>query len=308
MDSSATWQLHSKPLPGAPIHRSLNNIKSVVWHMTDHFSSYKMQIAGVFKGTLQKEFTQASGTSNKCFTVSTVDLHHKQSDFLHRHVLLYFLLSNEIKEDERTHLQAVCHRHAILRRWGRRLCKKLCDYDDDERNKKDGAKVELGYLRSPPALSAGPHMENQASGPLGTDVCSPLDSSQSATEAVQEPGPLTTTYTATSHSHLEQRERTLLIGWNTNKKTARKSTLSLMLTSPTCSKHITRAQLWSLGTTETQTLIYTSVIDQCTHKGLQDSLWYSIKCFVRSSLQISTMWETFWFVRAQPCFEKKINK
>lgn len=37
-------------------------------------------------------------------------------------------------------------------------------------------------------------MENQVSGPLGTDVCSPLDSSQSATEAVQEPGPLTTLY------------------------------------------------------------------------------------------------------------------
>ena len=37
-------------------------------------------------------------------------------------------------------------------------------------------------------------MENQASGPLGTDVCSPLDSSQSATEAVQELGPLTTPY------------------------------------------------------------------------------------------------------------------
>lgn len=32
------------------------------------------------------------------------------------------------------------------------------------------------------------------SGPLGTDVCSPLDFSQSATEAVQEPGHLTTTY------------------------------------------------------------------------------------------------------------------
>ncbi|CAK6953948.1 hypothetical protein D4764_01G0007390 [Scomber scombrus] len=37
-------------------------------------------------------------------------------------------------------------------------------------------------------------MENQASRPLGTDVCSPLDSSQSATEAVQEPCPLTTPY------------------------------------------------------------------------------------------------------------------
>lgn len=79
--------------------------------------------------------------------------------------------------------------------------------------KKERARVELGYLRSPPALSAGPHMENQASGPLGTDVCSPLDSSQqSAAEAVQEPGPLTSHLTATSHSHLEQRETTLLIG------------------------------------------------------------------------------------------------
>ncbi len=62
------------------------------------------------------------------------------------------------------------------------------------KNKKERVRAELGYLRSPPALSAGPHMENQVSGPLGTDVCSPLDSSQSATEAVQEPGPLTTPY------------------------------------------------------------------------------------------------------------------
>lgn len=28
--------------------------------------------------------------------------------------------------------------------------------------KEERARVELGYLRSPPALSAGPHMENQA--------------------------------------------------------------------------------------------------------------------------------------------------
>lgn len=37
-------------------------------------------------------------------------------------------------------------------------------------------------------------MENQVSGPLGTDVGSPLDSSQSATEAGQERGPLTVVY------------------------------------------------------------------------------------------------------------------
>lgn len=76
---------------------------------------------------------------------------------------------------------------------------------------KRGASVELGYLRSPPALSAGPHMENQASGPLGTDVCSPLDSSQSATEAVQEPGPLAIPYLQPQviHTWTEEREREL---------------------------------------------------------------------------------------------------
>lgn len=57
--------------------------------------------------------------------------------------------------------------------------------------------------------------------------------------------------TATSHSHLEQRERTLLIGWNTNKQMARKSTQSLMLTRPMCSKHITSAKHRSLGATVT---------------------------------------------------------
>lgn len=72
--------------------------------------------------------------------------------------------------------------------------KKLIQCDTIKNFFKKRARVELGYLRSPPALSAGPHMENQVSGPLGTDVCSPLDSSQSATEAVQEPGPLTTPY------------------------------------------------------------------------------------------------------------------
>lgn len=51
---------------------------------------------------------------------------------------------------------------------------------------------------APPALSAGPHMENQVSGPLGTGVGSPLGSSQSATEAAQVPGPLTTLYSRNS--------------------------------------------------------------------------------------------------------------
>jgi len=74
-------------------------------------------------------------------------------------------------------------------------------------------RVELGYLRSPPALSAGPHMENQASGPLGTDVCSPLDSSQqSATEAVQEPGATHDTLQPQVIHTWKQRETTLLIG------------------------------------------------------------------------------------------------
>lgn len=57
--------------------------------------------------------------------------------------------------------------------------------------------------------------------------------------------------TATSHSHLEQREETLLNGQNTNKQTARKSTQWPVLTSPTCSKHINSAKLRSLGATVT---------------------------------------------------------
>lgn len=57
------------------------------------------------------------------------------------------------------------------------------------------AKSRWVTSEAPPALSAGPHMEKWASGPLGTDVCSPLNSSQSAAQAVvQEPGPLRTTY------------------------------------------------------------------------------------------------------------------
>lgn len=66
-----------------------------------------------------------------------------------------------------------------------------------------GSAARTAYLRSPPALSAGLHMENQVSGPLGTDVGSPLDSSQSATEAGQERGPLTVDY----KSFTPERER-----------------------------------------------------------------------------------------------------
>lgn len=75
---------------------------------------------------------------------------------------------------------------------------KPCRYNEMWETKKNEARIVLDYLRSPPALSAGPHMENQASSPLGTDVCSPLESpqpaSQPATEAVWERGRLTTTY------------------------------------------------------------------------------------------------------------------
>lgn len=50
-------------------------------------------------------------------------------------------------------------------------------------------------------------MENQVSGPLGTGVCSPLGSSQSATEAVQGTQAHSRRSTATIHSHLQHRER-----------------------------------------------------------------------------------------------------
>lgn len=57
-------------------------------------------------------------------------------------------------------------------------------------------------------------MENQVSGPLGTDVCSPLNSSQSATEAVQEPGPTHDTLQPQVIHTWNRGRRTLLIGWN----------------------------------------------------------------------------------------------
>lgn len=50
-------------------------------------------------------------------------------------------------------------------------------------------------------------MENQVSGPLGTDVGSPHDSSQSATEAGQEPGPLTVVYAHKSFTPLWERKK-----------------------------------------------------------------------------------------------------
>ena len=136
--------------------------------------------------------------------------------------------------------------------------KTLCDKVWKRRE----VRVELGYLRSPPALSAGPHMENQASGPLGTDVCSPrlLPVSHggcAGTWMAHSRHP-----TATSHSHLEQRETTLLIGWKTNKRMARKSTQSPVLTRPTWSKHITSAKPRSLGATVT---VYTCLFNPDTH-------------------------------------------
>lgn len=63
---------------------------------------------------------------------------------------------------------------------------------------KSGKGEQVFTSEAPPALSAGPHMENQVSGPLGTGVDSPLGSSQSATEAAQVPGPLTTLYSRKS--------------------------------------------------------------------------------------------------------------
>lgn len=47
-------------------------------------------------------------------------------------------------------------------------------------------------------------MENQVSGPLGTDVGSPLDSSQSATEAGQERGPFTVAYAHKSFTPVQE--------------------------------------------------------------------------------------------------------
>lgn len=114
--------------------------------------------------------------------------------------------------------------------------------------------MELGYLRSPPALSVGPHMEKQASGPLGTDVCYPLDSSPVShrgcagtwpTHDNLQPQVIHTWNRRENFAHRVKRKQT---------KTARESTPSLMLTRPACSKHVTTAQQWPYGTTVTQIL------------------------------------------------------
>lgn len=91
--------------------------------------------------------------------------------------------------------------------------------------------------------------------------------------------PLTTPYSHKSFTPGTEGEELCSSGETENKQKARKSTQSLVLTRPACIKHITSARLRSLGATgalytrffQTQTLIYTSVIDRCTHKGLQDS-------------------------------------
>lgn len=85
---------------------------------------------------------------------------------------------NENNKNRSSYVHAVC-RECIPLRWWWDKCARSC-VSVWYKTKKRKAEVELGYLRSPPALSAGPHMENQASGPLGTDVCSPLDSSQAS--------------------------------------------------------------------------------------------------------------------------------
>lgn len=152
------------------------------------------------------------------------------------------------------------------------------------------AEMELGYLRSPPALSVGPHMEKQPSGPLGTDVCSPMDSSPVSHRGCAGTWP--------THDNLQpqvihtwnRRERTLLIGWNTNKQTARKSTPSLMLTRPACSEHVTTAQQRSSGTTLTQILIHTSLINPRVHTKLQHNLWFSTNVWF--------LWYQPWFFRS----------
>lgn len=59
-------------------------------------------------------------------------------------------------------------------------------------------------------------MEKQVSGPLGTDVGSPHDSSQAATEAGQEPGPLTVLYAHKSFTPLLGRKKYVIDRKKTN--------------------------------------------------------------------------------------------
>lgn len=123
--------------------------------------------------------------------------------------------STESNEDVENSLHSVCHACAFLATRGRYLCKKRTNKNN---------KWSWGYLRSPPLpLSVGPHMEKQASGPLGTDVCSPIDSSP-----VSHGGRAGTWPPA--HDHLQPQvihtwnRRGENFAQNANKHTARKST------------------------------------------------------------------------------------
>lgn len=85
--------------------------------------------------------------------------------------------------------------------------------------KKETIAIELVYLRSPPALSAGPHMENQPKVPWAPmsalHLTPPSQPRRLCRNLAHSRHP-----TATGHSHLQQRQTTLLISWNTNNRKA----------------------------------------------------------------------------------------
>lgn len=76
--------------------------------------------------------------------------------------------------------------------------------------KKETVAIELVYLRSPPALSAGPHMENQPKVPWAPmsalHLTPPSQPRRLCRNLAHSRHP-----TATGHSHLQQRQTTLLI-------------------------------------------------------------------------------------------------
>lgn len=88
-------------------------------------------------------------------------------------------------------------------------------------------------------------MENQVSGPQGTGVCSPLSSSQSATEAVQGTRAHSRCSTATIHSHLQHRERNFARQVKPTPKgrqTTRTGSHSIMMITPRWRKHTASAE------------------------------------------------------------------
>lgn len=88
-------------------------------------------------------------------------------------------------------------------------------------------------------------MENQVSGPQGTGVCSPLGSSQSATEAVQGTRAHSRRSTATIHSHLQHRERNFarhLKPTLTGGQMTRAGSQSIMMIMPLWRKHTASAE------------------------------------------------------------------